>query len=243
MMLRTADGGAVVHALDLGSTRKPLPRWVWMAAAASVALHAAGGVWLYQRKFVAPPIVEAPGEIVHTIEIIDLPKPKPEPIEATPPKPPTPIHKTKPSPVKPPMTLPLDPPETPPIVSSGEPRIVAPSPVYDPASTTVEPVAAPPPKVIQNPKWISKPSSDQLARWYPLDALEKGVGGRVVMACQVTAAGSVTNCAVTSEDPAGEGFGAASVKLARYFKMSPRTEDGAPVEGGMVNITLRFGVK
>ncbi|MBC6982719.1 TonB family protein [Caulobacter sp. 17J80-11] len=239
MMLRTADGGAVVHALDMG-TRKPLPRWMWMAIAASAALHVAGGVWLYQRNFETPPLIQVPDEPPPFVISMAPPPPVEKPIERTPPKPPTPVHKPKAVAPATVPTLPLTPPDTPPAVYSTGPEIVAPSPATDVKSVEIKPAVAPPP-VIANPKWISKPTSDQMARWYPLGAIEKEVSGRVVMKCRVTATGSVGNCAVTSEDPAGYGFGDAAIKLSRYFKMSPRTVDGQPVEGAEVSIPLRFG--
>ncbi|NEX94535.1 TonB family protein [Caulobacter sp. 17J65-9] len=240
MMLRTADGGAVVHALDMGTARKPMPRWMWMAIAASAALHVAGGVWLYQRKFETPPLIQTEDPIPPVVITMKPPPPVEKPIDRPPPKPPTPIHKATPQPTPPTQIAPFTPPDTPPAVYSTGPEIVAPSKDIDVASVETKPAVAPPP-VIANPKWISKPTSDQMARWYPLGALEKEVSGRVVMKCRVTATGSVGNCAVTSEDPAGYGFGDAAIKLSKYFKMSPRTVDGAPVEGAEVSIPLRFG--
>jgi protein TonB len=40
----------------------------------------------------------------------------------------------------------------------------------------------------------------------------------------------------------GEGFGAATLRAAPYFRMRPRTVDGAPVDGGRVIIPLRWQV-
>ena len=45
---------------------------------------------------------------------------------------------------------------------------------------------------------------------------------------------------MTSENPAGWGFGEAAQKLSRFFRMSPRTEDGVPVEGGSIAVVIRF---
>ena len=66
-----------------------------------------------------------------------------------------------------------------------------------------------------------------------------GVSGRAELACQVTSKGTV-NCTVASEDPPDQGFGAAAMKLAHLFRMRPQTKDGAPTDGGKVNIPLRF---
>ena len=79
-----------------------------------------------------------------------------------------------------------------------------------------------------------------MAKYYPDRAQRMGVEGQAVLMCAVTGTGALHACDVSSETPAGEGFGAAALKMVPLFAISPMTRDGEPVEGAQVRIPLRF---
>ena len=98
------------------------------------------------------------------------------------------------------------------------------------------------PARITNPDWARRPSGDDVARYYPERAARLGLGGRATIVCKVRVDGSLTDCSVASEEPAGAGFGEATLKLAPMFRMTPQTRDGIPVDGASVRIPVVYSL-
>lgn len=104
------------------------------------------------------------------------------------------------------------------------------------------PPAPPRASVISRPDWSRKPNGDDMARYYPDRAQRLEIEGKATIRCTVTAKGLLQGCEVLSESPADAGFGDAALKLSKLFKMKPKTQDGAPVDGGEVTIPIVFNL-
>jgi TonB family protein len=81
---------------------------------------------------------------------------------------------------------------------------------------------------ITTPVWISRPRN--LVRFYPREAFMRGLSGQVVLDCEVDTVGRLA-CAIVSETPESQGFGAAAMAIAAEHVMQPALQNGAPVRG------------
>jgi protein TonB len=100
--------------------------------------------------------------------------------------------------------------------------------------------AAPPSTTIVGPEWAKKATGEDVERVFPTRAKRREINGAATIQCGVVANGTLTNCTVLEEQPLGEGFGEAALKLAPRFRLKPMLKDGRSVEGGIVRIPLRF---
>lgn len=138
----------------------------------------------------------------------------------------------------PPPPPPNRPPPPPPPDQQIPPPVVEAPPQFTDTPTEVTPEPTPPPP-LTGIRWLQQPDGDDFARLYPDRARDREQEGRVMLDCVVSADGRIA-CSVASEDPPGWGFGEASLRISRQFRVAPQTADGTPTTGGRFRRPIRW---
>ena len=95
--------------------------------------------------------------------------------------------------------------------------------------------------VVVEPDWLKKPSGENVASYYPSQALDRSISGSVVLSCGVRVDTRLENCSVVSEWPYGMGFGPAAARImVESARFRPRTVDGKPTGDGQIRIPFKF---
>jgi TonB family protein len=90
--------------------------------------------------------------------------------------------------------------------------------------------------------WVKLPMPEDLDKVYPQKALRLGVEGSATLRCTSRPDGTLADCAVAGESPAGYDFGAAALKLAGKFRSEAPCADGPDTRPGGREVPIRFAV-
>jgi protein TonB len=87
------------------------------------------------------------------------------------------------------------------------------------------------------PRFVRGPNVRDIARARPRGARGRGV---VAIRCRIRLDHALDQCRIVSETPPGQGFGQAALSQVAGFAFLPPTENGVPVEGESVTVTIDF---
>lgn len=123
------------------------------------------------------------------------------------------------------------------------PAVVMAAPPVGLAGDAARPLDLPIEGTETQPAFISRPTADDMSRFYPEFATALRLPGKTRLDCTVSSLGMLEACSTSDEIPVGMGFGKAALSLASIFRMRPRTVDGVAVGGGKFETIIRFAMR
>lgn len=84
-----------------------------------------------------------------------------------------------------------------------------------------------------------RPSASDYSRYYPRRARYNNINGRVVLSC-IVQRNLRLDCSIAEENPPGQGFGDAALRIARRFRAEPQFPDGRATIGAQVSMPMVF---
>lgn len=95
------------------------------------------------------------------------------------------------------------------------------------------------PRRLAKPVWKRLISPKLVLNLFPAAAHKAGVGaGRGTLECVAAEDGALDQCRIVAEAPAGLGFGATALSIARAMQLNPWTAQGEPVGGALVSLPI-----
>lgn len=94
--------------------------------------------------------------------------------------------------------------------------------------------------VLSGPTVLVGPSPEEMQRNYPPAAYKAGVSGRTHLGCGVAINGDLTHCSVYGDPASRAIFGAATLKLIKFFKVTPMYMDGIPIDRGGLGVDFQW---
>jgi TonB family protein len=98
-----------------------------------------------------------------------------------------------------------------------------------------------PPTEVYDPVWLRSVNPAYVGKLFPAAAAQAGLKtGAATIDCSVQHDGTLKDCSVESENPAGMGFGDAALQVASVMAMNPWTAQGDPVDGARIRLPVRL---
>jgi protein TonB len=106
------------------------------------------------------------------------------------------------------------------------------------STSSTDTLTSPPPLEASQLRWAHIPVPRDYAENFPKKAMRRDIEGRAAILCPVLAEDRLGPCRPEMEEPGGEGFGEAAVRIGKIFRLRP----GAAPEGSTVRIKIRFNL-